>query len=88
MERQRIVRLVVKDVLGRLKKRARELTGGARGVSLTRMVEDLWPYLQGWQGYFGHCQTPSMLRDLEQCTALGTLQPWRGLAPIKRRQRL
>jgi RNA-directed DNA polymerase len=30
------------------------------------MVEDLSPYLRGWQGYFGFCQTPSVLRDLEQ----------------------
>ena len=37
-----------------------------RGVSLTRMVEDLSPYVRGWRGYFGFCQTPSVLRDLEQ----------------------
>ena len=46
--------------------RARELTGRTRSVSLTRMVEELSPYLRGWQGYFGYCQTPSVLRDLQQ----------------------
>ncbi|MDB6105204.1 MAG: putative recombinase [Gammaproteobacteria bacterium] len=50
----------------RFKGRVRELTGRARGVSLTSMVEDLSPYLRGWRGYFGFCQTPSVLRDLEQ----------------------
>ncbi|MFB9261663.1 hypothetical protein ACFFWD_00445 [Bradyrhizobium erythrophlei] len=25
---------------------------------MTRLVEDLRPYLIGWRGYFGFCQTP------------------------------
>ena len=29
------------------------------------MVETLAVYLRGWIGYFGHCQTPSVLRDLD-----------------------
>ena len=59
-------RRIAPQAVGRFKERVRELTGRARGVSLPRMVEDLSPYLRGWQGYFGFCQTPSVLRDLEQ----------------------
>jgi len=28
------------------------------------MVEDLSTYLRGWQGYFGFCQTPTVLQAL------------------------
>jgi len=28
------------------------------------MAEELSLYLRGWQGYFGYCQTPYVLRDL------------------------
>ena len=59
-------RRIAPQAVGRFKKRVRELTGRQRGVSLTRMVEELSPYLRGWQGYFGHCQTPWVLRQLEQ----------------------
>jgi hypothetical protein len=31
-------------------------------------VEELSVYLIGWRGYFGFCQTPSVLRDLDQWT--------------------
>jgi RNA-directed DNA polymerase len=29
------------------------------------LVEDLTPYLLGWRGYFGFCQTPRVLTNLE-----------------------
>ena len=29
------------------------------------MVAELNRYLRGWRGYFGFCQTPSVLRDLD-----------------------
>ena len=61
-------RRIAPQAVARFKERVRELTGRARGVSLMRMVEELSPYLRGWQGYFGHCQTPSVLRNLEQWT--------------------
>jgi RNA-directed DNA polymerase len=58
-------RRIAPQAVGRFKERVRELTGRPRGVSLTRTVEGLSLYLRRWQGYFGHCQTPSVLRDLE-----------------------
>jgi RNA-directed DNA polymerase len=49
----------------RFKGRIREITRRSRGVSLEWMVEDLSRYLRGWRGYFGFCETPSVLRDLD-----------------------
>jgi len=58
-------RIAPKAVL-RFKARVRELTRRTRGVSLKRMVDELARYLQGWVGYFGKCQTPSVLASLEE----------------------
>jgi RNA-directed DNA polymerase len=49
----------------RFKNRIRGITRRTRGVSLQRMVDDLNVYLRGWDGYFGYCQTPSVLADLD-----------------------
>jgi len=56
-------RIAPKAVL-RFKERVRELTSRTRGVSTERMAEELARYLRGWLGYFGKCQTPSVLADL------------------------
>lgn len=50
----------------RFKAKVRELTRRTRGVSIERMAKELAQYLRGWTGYFGKCQTPSVLADLEQ----------------------
>jgi len=49
----------------RFKDRIRELTRRTRGISLPVMVNQLAEYLRGWRGYFGFCQTPSVLQDLD-----------------------
>jgi RNA-directed DNA polymerase len=49
----------------RFKERVREITRRTRGVSLQGMIEELNVYLRGWHGYFGFCQTPSVLDDLD-----------------------
>lgn len=58
-------RRIAPKTLLRFRKRIRELTKRNRGVSLQRMVVQLRRYLIGWRGYFGFCQTPSVLRDLD-----------------------
>jgi len=58
-------RRIAPQSLLRFKKRIRELTKRNRGVSLERMVEQLARYLTGWRGYFGFCQTPSVLDGLD-----------------------
>src|SRR5487761_586405 len=59
-------RRIASKALTRFKQRVRELTRRTRGVSLARRVEELSTYLRGWLSYFGCCQTPSVLRNLEQ----------------------
>jgi len=58
-------RIAPKAIL-RFKKRIRELTRRTRGVSIERIAEDLAQYLRGWIGYFGQCQTPSVLQRLDR----------------------
>jgi len=59
-------RRIAPKAVERFKKRVRELTGRTRGVSIERMAEDLSRYLRGWIGYFGKCETPSVLQGLER----------------------
>jgi RNA-directed DNA polymerase len=61
-------RRIAPKAVDRFKKRVRELTRRTRGVSKERMVEELARYLRGWLGYFGKCETPSVLEGLEQWT--------------------
>lgn len=58
-------RRIAPKALARFKRRIRQLTRRTRGVSLQKMVEQLAVYLRGWQGYFGFCQTPSVLKALD-----------------------
>ena len=59
-------RRIAPKAIGRFKERVREVTTRTRGVSTERMAEELTRYLRGWLGYFGKCQTPSVLEDLGQ----------------------
>jgi RNA-directed DNA polymerase len=59
-------RRIAPQALARFKSRVRELTRRTRGTSLARIVEDLSRYLVGWRGYFGFCETQSVLRKLDQ----------------------
>ncbi|MCY2954409.1 MAG: hypothetical protein NTU53_20960 [Planctomycetota bacterium] len=59
-------RRIAPKALDRFKARIRELTRQARGQSLRQMVVPLGVYLRGWRGYFGVCQTPSVLRALDE----------------------
>jgi RNA-directed DNA polymerase len=58
-------RRIAPQSLLRFKKRIRELTKRNRGVRVERMVEQLRLYLTGWRGYFGFCETPSVLQGLD-----------------------
>jgi RNA-directed DNA polymerase len=59
-------RRIAPQALARFKSRVRELTRRTRGATLKQIVEDLSRYLIGWRGYFGFCQTPSVLRRLDE----------------------
>jgi RNA-directed DNA polymerase len=60
-------RRIAPKALMRFKRKVRELTGRTRGISIEQMTKELAAYLQGWKAYFGFCQTP---------TVLGQLDPW------------
>jgi len=51
--------------LSRFKRRVRKLTCYRRGVTIEQMIERLNRYLVGWRGYFGYCQTPSVMVRLD-----------------------
>jgi RNA-directed DNA polymerase len=59
-------RRIASKALVRFKQKVRELTGRTRGISVERMTKELASYLQGWRGYFGFCETPSVLQALDQ----------------------
>ncbi len=61
-------RRVAPQALDRFKARVRKLTRRTRGRSLPQIVKELSVYLRGWRGYFGFCQTPSVLRALDEWT--------------------
>jgi RNA-directed DNA polymerase len=59
-------RRIAPKALLRCKQKIRELTRRTRGISLEQMLKELTAYLRGWKGYFGFCQTPSLLQQLDQ----------------------
>jgi RNA-directed DNA polymerase len=58
-------RRIAPKAIARFQERVREATRRTRDSSLRQMVKELTTYLRGWLGYFGDCQTPSVLRSLE-----------------------
>ena len=61
-------RRIAPKAITRFKQRVRELTRRTRGVRVETMVAQLSRYLTGWRGYFRFCQTPTVLRKLEEWT--------------------
>ena len=52
-------RRIAPKALAKFKAQIRDMTRRTRGISLPQIVKDLAPYLLGWRGYFGFCQTPT-----------------------------
>ena len=59
-------RRIAPKALMRCKQRIREMTRRTRGISLEQMLKELTAYLRGWKSYFGCCQTPSLLKALDE----------------------
>ena len=59
-------RRIAPQAIARFKARVRELTRRSCGQSLVQIVKKLSTYLVGWRGYFGFCQTPSVLRAFDE----------------------
>jgi RNA-directed DNA polymerase len=58
-------RRIAPNALDKFKTQIRDLTRRTRGISLPQLIKELTPYLIGWRGYFGFCQTPRVLTNLE-----------------------
>jgi len=58
-------RRIAPKALERFKTRVRELTRRTLGVSVDQLIKPLARYLIGWRGYFGFCQTPRVLSNLD-----------------------
>lgn len=59
-------RRIAPQAIARFKAKTRELTRRTKGASLEQIVEALSRYLIGWRGYFGFCETPSVLQALDR----------------------
>ena len=59
------LRSIAPKAMERFKARIRELTNRCRSISLEQMIQELAPYLRGWRAYFGFCETPRVLEQLD-----------------------
>ncbi len=65
-----VKRVIAPKALDRFKQRVREITRRAKGVSMETTMAELAPYMRGWRGYFGFCETPEVLIGLTRWVRL------------------
>jgi RNA-directed DNA polymerase len=65
-----VKRALAPKALDRFKARVRDITRRAKGVSIETTIEELAPYMRGWRGYFGFCETPWVLVSLTRWVRL------------------
>jgi RNA-directed DNA polymerase len=65
-----VKRVIAAKALDRFKRRIREITRRAKGVSIQKTIEDLASYMRGWRSYFGFCETPDVLVRLTRWVRL------------------
>jgi RNA-directed DNA polymerase len=58
-------RRIAPKALAKFKAEIRDMTHRTRGIGLEQLIKELATYLIGWRGYFGFCQTPRVLTNLE-----------------------
>ena len=59
-------RRIAPKALDKFKDRVREITLGSRGRSMKQTIDELNRYLQGWVAYYGFCETPWVLKGLDE----------------------
>src|SRR6059058_1652805 len=65
-----VKRVIAPKALDRFRRRIREITRRAKGVSMETTMEELAPYMRGWRSYFGFCETPTVLLYLTRWVRL------------------
>jgi len=58
-------RRIAPKALDKFKAEIRDMTRRTRGIALRQIIKELATYMIGWRGYFGFCQTPRVLTNLE-----------------------
>jgi len=65
-----VKRVIAPKALNRFKQRIRDITRRAKSVSIGATMDELAPYMRGWRGYFGYCETPDVLTYLTRWVRL------------------
>ena len=65
-----VKRVIAPKAVDRFKRKVREITRRAKGVSIETTIEELAPYMRGWRSYFGFCETPEVLIGLTRWVRL------------------
>jgi RNA-directed DNA polymerase len=58
-------RKIAPQAIDRFKQRVREITLQGKGQSMEQVISKLAQYIRGWRGYYGFCETRSVLRHLD-----------------------
>jgi RNA-directed DNA polymerase len=56
-----VKRTIAPKALNQFKQRIRDITRRAKSVSIDATMDELVPFMRGWRGYFGFCETPEVL---------------------------
>src|SRR5262244_3224488 len=82
-----VKRVIAAKALDRFKRRIREITRRAKGVSIQKTIKELASYMRGWRSYFGFCETPEVLVYLTRWVRLRLRAAlWRQWKTPRRRQ--
>ena len=88
-------RRIAPKALDKFKGQIRDMTRRTRGFSLQQLIKELKPYIMGWRGYFGFCQTPrspheprsvdpSKIAFVSLAAMANQAKPLRGVTPSRR----
>src|SRR5471032_2191618 len=81
-----VKRVIAPKAVDRFKRKIREITGRAKGVSMKTTMEELAPYMRGWRSYFGFCETPEVLIGLPGGFGCDWAAMWRQWKTPRRRR--
>jgi RNA-directed DNA polymerase len=82
-----VKRVIAPKALDRFKRRIREITRRAKGVSIKTTMAELASYMRGWRSYFGFCETPEVLVSLTRWVRLRLrVALWRQWKTYRRRR--
>jgi RNA-directed DNA polymerase len=65
-----VKRIIAPKAVNQFKQRIRDITRRAKSVSIKTTMDELAPFMRGWRGYFGFCETPEVLISLTRWVRL------------------